>query len=373
MNQYKNSFFIPNGIYLLNHSVGCLPLQTIEEKERFFDLWKFQGGEAWQEWLSIIDGFCQSLAYLLNGNKDEFCPQTNISSAVSKILLSLPPRKDRVKLLISEMDFPSIGFAVSQMERLGYKVKIIPSESGTFSLETWKQHLTEDTQLVFITHAIYGNSFLNPVKEIVQYARKQGIFTLVDIAQSVGVVPINLREWNADFVVGSSIKWLCGGPGAGFLWANMDGISQFHPFDVGWFSHENPFEFNIADFRYAKGAKRFWGGTPSVIPYAIAKSSIDAIAKIGVEKIRTHNQALTQILIQAALAKNLTVNTPLDSSRRGGTVAIAFKDSQQAFERFKKENIFIDTRPSYGLRFSPHIYNDREEVEKVALRLEAWG
>ena len=371
VNQYKQHFFLPEGIYLLNHSLGCLPRKTVLEKERFFDLWKSQGGEAWEQWLSWVNAFCQSLSNLLNGYPDEFCPQTNVSSAISKILLSLPPRKQRTKLLLSDMDFPSMGFAISQMERLGYHIDFLTSFEGSFSLERWKKYLTEDTQLVFITHVTYGNSFLNPVAEILGYARNQGIITVVDIAQSVGVVPIDLRGWNADFVVGSSIKWLCGGPGAAFLWANSETVGNFTPIDVGWFSHENPFEFDIYNFRYAKTAKRFWGGTPSVLPFVIAKSGIDVINSIGVDKIRVHNQMLTEGLIHAACENNLTVHTPLEPSRRGGTVAIEFKDSLKAYQRLKQEKIFVDIRPSFGLRFSPHIYNDEEELGKVTTLMKS--
>jgi len=365
VNPYKQQFFLPDGIYLLNHSVGCLPQKTDKEREHFFDLWKSQGSQAWEQWLNLINGFCHALSGLLNGYPDEFCPQTNISSAVSKVLLSLPPRKDRTKILLSQMDFPSIGFSLSQMERFGYEVEFVPSESGRFSLERWKQHLTTDTQLVFVTHAIYGNSFLNPVKEIIQYAKEQDIFTIVDIAQSAGVIPIDVSLWNADFVVGSSVKWLCGGSGAGFLWANSAGISRFTPMDVGWFSHENPFEFEIGNFRYDKTARRFWGGTPSVLPFAIAKSSIEVINSIGVDKIRIHNQALTERLIQAALERKFKVHTPLESAQRGGTVVIEFADSLKAYNHFKQAKILVDIRPNFGVRFSPHIYNDEEEIEKV--------
>ena len=365
MNQYKQRFFLPKGIYLLNHSVGCLPRKTALDKEQFFDLWKSQGGEAWEQWLDEVNAFCRSLSNLLNGHPDEFCPQTNISSAVSKILLSLPHRKERTKLLLADMDFPSMGFVISQMERLGYHIDFLTSHRGTHSLETWKQHLTEDVQLVFITHVTYGNCFLNPVAEILKYAKNQGVITVVDVAQSAGVVPINLRDWDADFVVGSSIKWLCGGPGAAFLWGNSEGIGNYQPIDVGWFSHENPFEFDIYNFRYAKTAKRFFGGTPSVLPFLIAKSGIDLIHSFGIDKIRVHNQRLTESLIQAALAHELTVHTPLAPSQRGGTVAIGFKDALKAYQHFKQEKVFVDMRPSFGLRFSPHIYNDEEELEKV--------
>lgn len=365
MNQYKQQFFIPEGIYLLNHSVGCLPQKTALQKEHFFELWKSQGSEAWSEWLSLIDGFCQSLSTLLNGYPDEFCPQSNVSSSVCKILHSLPPQKNRFKLLLSEMDFPSIGFALSQMQRLGYQIEFLPAKDGTFSLETWKQYLTKDTQLAFITHAVYGNSFLNPVTEIIQYAQEQGIITVVDIAQSAGVVPINLRAWNADFVVGSSIKWLCGGPGAGFLWANSESPFSFAPIDVGWFSHENPFEFDIYNFRYTNNARRFWGGTPSILPFVCAQLSIELINSIGVDKIRFHNQRLTEVLIQESRAKKINIITPLEPWQRGGTVVINFNNNQKVYERFQQEKISIDVRPGFGLRFSPHIYNDEEEIEKV--------
>ena len=361
----KQDFFIPNGIYLLNHSVGCLPRKTALVKEEFFDLWQSKGGDAWGEWLSFIDGFCHSLSTLLNGNPDEFCPQTNLSSAISKILMSLPPRPGRSKIVLSEMDFPSIGFAISQMERLGYQIEVMPAENSRFSLESWKKYLTKDVELVFITHVIYGNSFLNPVQDIIDYAKEQDITTVVDIAQSVGFVPIDVHKWNGDFVIGSCIKWLCGGPGAGFLWVNSEKVLNFSPLDVGWFSHENPFEFDINNFRYAKTAKRFWGGTPSVIPFAIAKLSIDTINSIGVNPIRLHNQALTQRLIETALANNLTVCTPLEPTQRGGTVVIAFPNPMEAYERFKEANILIDMRPNFGLRFSPHIYNDEVEIEQV--------
>jgi kynureninase len=224
---------------------------------------------------------------------------------------------------------------------------------------------------VLITHVLYGNSRLNPVAEIVRYAQRHEVFTLVDVAQSVGVVPIDLRAWNADFVVGSAIKWLCGGPGAGFLWANPTGVERFEPSDVGWFSHEDPFEFRIQNFRYAADARRFWGGTPSVLPYVIARASIDLVNRVGVANVREHNRALTERLVRAALERGLTLRTPHDPARRGGTVCIAFQDPQRVYQQLKEAKIFVDVRPAYGVRFSPHIYTDAEEIDRAIASFEA--
>jgi len=371
MRPRKQDFLLPEGTYLLSHSVGCLPRAAREAADQFFELWEAQGGEAWDGWLASIGGFQKSLAALLNGEAAEFCPQPNISSALSKILSSLPRRRGKSKILLSELDFPSAGFALSQAERAGYTVEFIPADGDTSSLECWQRHLTPDTQLVLVTHVLYGNSRLNPVAEIISLAQRHEVFTLVDVAQSAGVVPIDLRAWNADFVVGSAVKWLCGGPGAGFLWANPAGVERFEPTDVGWFSHEDPFEFSIQSFRYAADARRFWGGTPSVLPYVIARASIDLVNSIGVARVREHNQALTERLVRAALERGLTLRTPQDPARRGGTVCVAFPYPQRVYERLKEERIFVDVRPAYGVRFSPHIYNDAEEIDRAIASFEA--
>ncbi|MCI0394511.1 MAG: aminotransferase class V-fold PLP-dependent enzyme [Chloroflexi bacterium] len=366
----SEQFLVPEGTYLLSHSVGCLPRAALAAQERFFELWQTRGGNAWDEWLAAVEGFGHSLAALLHGQPGEFCPQTNISSAVSKIVTSLPPRRGKETILISELDFPSVGFALEQAERLGYRIKRLPAEAGRFTADHWQQHLTGDVQMALVTHVLYGNSFCNPVAEIVQAAREREIFTVVDVAQSAGVVPIDLAAWGADFVVGSCIKWLCGGPGAGFLWANSAGIEQFRPLDVGWFSHENPFEFDIRQFRYAPDARRFWGGTPSVLPYMVARAGIDQIQAIGVESIQEHNRALTEQLVQFAQSRRWPLHTPAAPERRGGTVCIGFPDPQKVVAHLEAAQIWVDFRPSFGVRFSPHIYVSQADMTQTIRTLD---
>ncbi|MFZ0547928.1 MAG: aminotransferase class V-fold PLP-dependent enzyme, partial [Candidatus Promineifilaceae bacterium] len=352
---YSSLFHIPQGIYLLSHSVGCLPKTTIEAQNEFFHLWQTKGGNAWDDWLAAIDAFCDSLAALFNGRSDQFCPQVNISSAVTKIIASLPPRPGKNIILLSELDFPSIGFTLEQAQRLGYEIRRIPANDGSiFPLERWADYLTPDVQVALITHVLYGNSYRNPVKEIIALARQQGIYTIVDIAQASGIVPINVQEWNADFIAGSCIKWLCGGPGAGFMWVNDISLSQLRPLDVGWFSHENPFEFDITHFRYAPNARRFWGGTPSVLPYIIARSGIEQIRAIGLDTIQAHNHNLTDHLIHTAQENDWPLLTPTNPAQRGGTICIGFSNAAEIVHALAETKIKVDFRPSFGVRFSPH-------------------
>jgi kynureninase len=148
----------------------------------------------------------------------------------------------------------------------------------------------------------------------------------VDVAQSAGIVPIDVAAWDADFIVGSCVKFLCGGPGAGFLWVNDRVLGECRPLDVGWFSHADPFEFDIHQFRYADSALRFWGGTPAILPYTVAANSLETLIEIGIGRVRAHSLELTQTIINSVSRKNLY--TPARPARRGGTVVLDFGERQ---------------------------------------------
>ncbi len=343
----RASFFVPEGTYLLSHSVGCRPRAGRERVKDFYDLWEQRGGEAWPAWLGAIDAFCAEVAALLCAAPEDVCPQPNVAASVAKILGALPERKGRRAVLVSELDFPSVVYA---MERGAHELRIVPAGADPREL------FTDDVQAALLAHVTFGASVLQPVAELVHAARARGIYTLVDVAQSAGIRPIDVRAWDADFVVGSCIKWLCGGPGAGFLWAHPERAETLAPRDVGWFSHAEPFALERR-FRDAPGAKRFLGGTPSIEPYVNATAGIAALREIGLEGIAAHNTTLTGAL----LALGLPSPTPASPDARGGTAVLALDSA----ERFLAAGVAVDHRAGYGVRFSPHIYNTLEDIERV--------
>jgi len=359
-----SELFVPrNGIYLLNHSVGCMPCSTRSCVEHsFFEAWQQGDPDAWSRWMPVFDDFKSALARLFNAFASDFCPQVNISSGLSKVIHSLPRRKGKRFIVLSENDFPSTGFVIQQAHRNGYEIRWLAEAADLLSLDTWAQVLTEDVQCVLISHVHYNTSTRTPVQAIVELARQRQIFSLVDIAQSSGVVPIDLIQWQADVVLGSCVKWLCGGPGAGFLWINPLVVEQFEPVDAGWFSHKTPFEFDIKHFQYADDASRFWGGTPSVVPFAIAANSINTIADIGVEQIAAHNRRLTRKIIDAM--DPATLQTPEADLQRGGTLVLKLAHQQEIENRLSNAAVRFDAR-ALGIRLSPHIYNSDSEIEQV--------
>ena len=359
-----NQFVAHEGIYMLSHSVG-LPLVGAEQAaaSAFWRPWQRGDATIWNHWLAEVAAFREQLAVLMNTDMANICPQSSLSSAVSKIIYSLPPRREKPVILLSEEDFPSIAFALQKTASLGYQLRFIPADTDTWDLAQWDQQMSDDVGMVLVTHVQSNNGRQLPVQQITELARQKGILSLVDVAQSAGIIPINLQQWRADFVVGSSVKWIGGGPGAAFLWVDPEMIDQCQPDNVGWFSHENPFEFDIHHFRYAPDALRFWGGTPSVYPYAVAANSLAQINAAGVAKIRQNNIVLSDRIIQAVPDSALI--SPRSEADRSGTLILNFgENQQQIISRLNESQVHFDTR-SKGIRLSPHSCNTVGQIEKL--------
>ncbi len=350
-------FFIPTGgPYFLSHSVG--PLTALGQSylaDKYLNPLKQRGGDAWPDWLGFMDEFSDALAEFLGGNAADYCPQVNLSSGLTKFLTALPAPTKRREILMHSFAFPSMGFVVQALAGRGYQLKLIPDHLSPIDPQVWADQITDETAAIFITHAYSNTGQLSPVKTLIDLARANDVSALVDIAQSAGVIPINMSNWNADAVFGSSVKWLCGGPGAGYMWINPDTTSHLIPEDVGWFSHENPFEFDIRNLKLAPNAKRFLGGTPSVAPYAMALGGLKTLSEIGIETIRAHNLLLLKIL-----------SPDLDPDTQSGTLSF---DAGSQIDNVAKTLSDIGCRFDHRgtrLRLSPHIFTTEADAHRVA-------
>lgn len=360
----QNFFHLPEGAYLLSHSVGCLPSKTQNALHiDYFTPWAKSGGDAWPSWLAIVDGFCEELALLLNGSAEDFCPQANLSSSLTKYLMSMPVDPNKNKVLMHQTAFPSMGFVVQALKTYGYDLVMIDQQYDSNELDSWQEAIKDDVAAILITHVHSNTGRLSQVGKIISLAKTCQAKVIVDIAQSAGIVPIDLSHWQVDMVMGSCVKWLCGGPGAGFMWLNPAEINALKPADVGWFSHQDPFEFDIQHFEYAKGAKRFWGGTPNIAAFSIARASIKVINTIGVDLIRQHSQYLQSLVLRAA-APYLTV--PIELDLNGGTLCLSFSEkiANQLHTLLQQNKVFFDRRGD-TLRLSFHIYNDESEADLI--------
>jgi len=362
---HRDEFHVPGpGPYVLTHSVGCLPKTSVDAVHAsFLRPWQLSGGDAWDPWLAAVESFRECLANLLGGNAADYCPQSNLSSGLAKLLPALPKPDGRAVLLAAEDSFPSLAFVLQRACRTGFDLRFIARSHDPSNAATWAEALTDDVAAVLVTHAHSNTGVVTPVAKIAALCRQRGIRCIVDVAQSAGILPLSVPDCGADIVLGSCVKWLCGGPGAGFMWISPALVQHLAPADVGWFSHADPFEFDVHSFRFAADARRFWGGTPSIAPYAIAAQSMQVIANIGIAAIRAQNIELMNVFRDALPA---AWRRGLDLDRIGGTICLNLGDALPGIMSVLRANaVRLDCRGPV-LRLSFHVYNTSAEAAFIA-------
>ena len=168
---------------------------------------------------------------------------------------------------------------------------------------------------------------------------------MLDAYQSAGCVPLDVTALGVDFAVGGSVKWLCGGPGAGWLYVRPDLIERLEPAVTGWQAHARPFAFE-PELEYADGIARFLTGTPNVPALYACTPGYDLIEEIGVERIRANSLRQTQLLIDGADARGFGVRSPREPERRGGTVTVNVPDFEAVHKELAERQILCDFRPT---------------------------
>ena len=239
----------------------------------------------------------------------------------------------------------------------------------TVPLENILAAIDERTQLVSISHVAFRSSYLHDLAAITKRAHEVGAYVVADLYQSAGIVPLNVYELDVDFAVGGSVKWLLGGPGAGYLYVREDLDAKLEPTATGWAAHVHPFAFADGPIEYAPDIHRFLSGTPNVPSMYSARSGYEIVNKIGVDAIRAKSQRQTQMLISLAEEAGIRVRSPRDPNLRGGAVILDVPNGKAVTAEMIRRQILIDFRPGAGIRIAPHFYTSDDEVRHTISEL----
>jgi kynureninase len=358
--------------YLANHSLGAVPRATLDSLRRYYEEWSTLGIEAWSgPWWKILTDFGEIVGGILRAPKGTIVPMENVTRGFAAVASSLdwnrkaPSGKPRNKIILTSLEFiTSYPFWQSWAELVGARIVTVESDDGvSVPTERILAAIDDETLLVPTSHVYFRSGAIQDLRAISARAGAVGAYVLGDGYQAVGIVPMSLVELGVDFYVGGSHKWLCGGPGAGFLYVRQDRIRELAPKYAGWFGIANPFDYEPkARFEPAEGVMRFLAGTPAIPALYAAIEGVSTVAELGTEKIRSHSITLTKSIVTEADARGLRVKTPRDPQSRSGMVCLDFPKAEQATKALVARDVIVDYRPNCGIRVSPHFYNSQEDV-----------
>jgi kynureninase len=366
----RNEFpTLASGIHLLSHSLGPVPRAARESMLEYIDAWEYHTSEdAWAtSWWTLSRRVGDRIARILGGAAGSVQIQPNASLALATAASCFDFKSGaHRKVVTTALDFPSMNYFWDGQRQIGAQIEVVPSSDGiSVPLEKILNAIDSETCLVALSHTSYCSSYRVDAQAIVEHAHAKGALVLLDVYQSAGVMQLNAADWNVDFLIGGTIKWLCGGPSCGYLYVRPDLQRDLRPRLTGWVAHDSPFDFAPSPMRYAKSVRRFAQGTPSIPALYSAIPGLDVIEAVGVPEISAESQRRTQWMIDFAAERGWTINTPVNKNQRGGSVMIGVENASSMVERLAEQKVFVDWRPEAGLRMSPHFFNTDEEIEEA--------
>jgi len=358
--------------YLISNSLGAMPRGVRESMNAYTESWGERGVRAWEEgWWELAGKVADQIAPLIGTGAGEISLHQNVTTTQAVIASCFDWRGPRNKVVMTDLEFPSVQYFYHEQRRHGARVELVPSgNSVRFDLDAFLAALDETTLLVPISLVLFRSSFIVNAKAIIEKAHRVGAHVVLDTFQATGTIPVDVRALRADFAVGGVLKWLCGGPGVAYLYAREDLRQQLRPSLTGWLAHRRPFAFEAGPIDPRDDAYRFLNGTPHIPALYACQPGLTILNQVGAKAIREKSVRMTTRVLEGAKACGWRVNTAENPAERAGTVSVDCPHALEVSRELLAREILIDYRPQAGIRISPHFYNREEECDFALSQIE---
>jgi kynureninase len=354
---YRDRFpILESTTYLINHSLGAMPAEAEVRLQQFADEWKTRGARAWGEgWWDSVFRVGDLVGGIIGAPPGTTVMHQNVTVAEAIVLSCFDLKPPRNRIVFEEGLFPSVRYVQQAWSRFGAEVVVCADAEAVIDA------IDERTLLAPVSHVLYKTGEIQPIERIVARAHEMGAYVCLDAYQSAGAVPLDVTALGVEFCVGGSVKWLCGGPGAGYLYVRPDVAEQLEPAFAGWQGHARPFAFE-AEMDPAPRTARFLTGTPIVAANYAASAGYEIVAEIGVDRIRANSMRQTALLVDLVDEAGFELTSPRDPDVRGGSVVFRVPEFQAVHAELAARQIICDTRPDAGIRFGPHFFTTDDEL-----------
>jgi kynureninase len=354
---YRERFpILASTTYLINHSLGAMPAEAARRLELFAHEWATRGARAWGEgWWDSPVRVGDLVGSIVGAPPGSTVMHQNVTVAEAIVLSCFDLKPPRNRIVFEAGLFPSVRYVQQAWSRFGAEVVVCDDAEAVIDA------IDERTLLVPVSHVLYKTAEIQPIERIVARAHEFGAHVCLDAYQSAGAVPLDVAKLGIAFCVGGSVKWLCGGPGAGWLYVRPDLAEQLEPAFAGWQGHSRPFAFED-EMEPAAGAARFLTGTPVVAANYAASAGYEIVKEIGVDRIRANSMRQTALLVDLVDDAGFELTSPRVPAIRGGSVVFRVPDFQAVHAELAAREIICDYRPDAGLRFGPHFFTTDDEI-----------
>jgi kynureninase len=364
--EWRSEFpILESTVYMISNSLGAMPREVYDRMRAYAETWATRGVRAWAEtWWEMPVEVGNRVGPIIGAGPGEVTMHQNVTIAEAIVASCFEFEPPRNRIVYTDLNFPSVTYLYEGQKSRGAEIVMVESEDGIgVPTEKLIAAIDERTLLVPISHVLFKSAFIQDARAVIEHAHRMGAYVILDIFQSAGIVPLDVKDLDVDFAVGGVLKWLCGGPGGGFLYVKPELARKLEPKLTGWMAHPHPFDFEVGPIHYREDGFRFLNGTPPIPALYAVEPGCRIISEVGVERIREKSLRQTSRLMELALERGYGVHTPKEPARRGGTVTIDVPHAYEVSRELIAREFIVDYRPEAGVRVSPHFYTKDEELD----------
>jgi len=369
-NALRSHFPVTKDYVFVNHAaVAPIPLAAEEALREFARSAALRGSEAISQWAAKQNETRARTAAFLGSRPDEIAYVSATSQGLS-IVANGVDWKAGDNVIIPDQEFPSNVYPWMNLQRLGVELRWWRSVDGRLDIDDLRPLIDGRTRVVSLSAVQWASGFRSDLSTISDMVHKRDILLCVDIIQSAGVMPLDVKSLGVDFAAADGHKWLLSVEGLGFFYCDQNALDRIHPANVGWKSVIDALEFDRIDFTFLPHAGRFETGSLNTAGIYALDASLDLLMSVGLQEIFERVLYLLDLFIEGLQTRGLKILSSLRDDERSGILIFSTGDRDRDVVAFLKERAVITSLRGGGIRVSPHFYNNEDDVARFLAVLD---
>ena len=349
-------------VYLRAANICPCPRSVAQAVNAFTSIWQSGGDACWTLAEAAFEEGKVLFAELVGAEPGEIATVENTSMGISMAATLIAPGPG-TNIVVDDLTYPSDVFP--WMIRPEVELRYAKSEGGRVSLNAFEALVDDKTAAINVCHVTMGHGFRHNLAQLATLAHRHDAYLVIDGAQSVGAVPIDVAKEQVDFLSVPTFKWLFGPLGAGFLYVRKDLLTLGPPPVVGWMSARNPEDFDVFTMHLHDDARRLQRGVHNAVGLVAAVAGLRIITALGTDNIWEHIRMLSQQLLNGLNALGLEVLTPFDDNHRAGIVTFRVPDAARCQAALERHRVLVGQYLPEQIRMDVSLYHDEEDIVRT--------
>ncbi|MDH5763216.1 MAG: aminotransferase class V-fold PLP-dependent enzyme [Nitrospinota bacterium] len=328
-----------------------------------------QGTAHYAEWLKEVEIVRARFAKLINADTSEVAFVKNTSEGLSIVANGID-WKEGDNVVIPDIEFPANVYPWMNLQRRGVDVRFVKSVRGRVPFEQIASQVNSRTRVLSISSVEFNSGYRNDLKRIGEFCKEKNIYFCVDAIQSLGVIPMDVKEFNIDFLAADGHKWMLSVEGLGGFYISQRVLDDIHPAVVGWDSVINSSDYGNYDFTLKPDATRFEEGSLNTLGIYAFGAALALLEEEGIEHIEKRVLSLGDCILEYLRHSKFKILSSTEPGERSGSVCFGGDIDYKKLAVYLRENkVIVSVRDNF-VRLSPHFYNTEEEIDQFFALLD---